>query len=226
MRVYISGMSSTGKSTLINYIKEHQEMFEALLELRSQRYGIKPGSIIYVEEVAREFFKENSKGYSSYEDLLKNYGDCMEYWGELISYYGRYIREKCCESNYIYIIDRGPIDYKINLTLNYASGTAKQMKDYAMDYNKYYEDIRDTCSDELVFMTNPRHVDITEVEQDGFRPAGLIYRRAMEKSLFEMSISQGTNVILLRQATEDRFAQIVYGIKAKLDESIANRRLL
>lgn len=224
MKVYISGMSSTGKSTLINYIKEHQDIFEALLELKSYQRQIKFNETTYIEEVARKFFEDNNRGYATYEELLKNYGDCMEYWGELIDHY-REIDRKCCARNCIYIIDRGPIDYKINLTLNYTAGSAKQMKEYAMQYHDYYDKICGVGYDDLVFMTNPYKVDLDSVESDGFRPSGLIYRRVLEQSLFDLAVRQNDNIIMLPNDTDQRFAKVVYGIKAKLDEQFNRRDL-
>ena len=206
MRVFISGMSSTGKTTLINYIKDNLDIFKSFV-------GIK--NIVFMDELARKFFEDHNKGYSTYEELLCNYRDCLDYWEDLIKEFNNSMHNTNA-SNYIYIIDRAPIDYRINLTLNYTAGTPKEMAQAADSYDNLYHRIWLTSPSDLIFMTNPKLAD-TEVEDDGFRPMSLQYRRSLEKSLFEMA-SKDTSVIMLPSSTEKRFVKVVNEINKKLED--------
>lgn len=206
MRVFISGMSSTGKTTLINYIKDNLDIFKAFV-------GIK--NVVFIDEIARKFFEEHNKGYSTYEKLLCNYRDCLDYSEELIDEFNNSMHDTNA-SNYIYIIDRAPIDYRINLTLNYTAGSSKEMTWAAEYYDNLYHRIWSTSPSDLIFMTNPKLAD-AGVYDDGFRPIGLQYRRHLEKSLFEMA-AKDTSVILLPSSTEKRFAKVVNEINKKLED--------
>lgn len=202
MRVYISGACSTGKTTLVNYIKSNLELFKSLI-------GIK--NVVIIDELARKFFEQNNKGYASYSDLLKHYDDTMDYWSELICEFRRVIGD-CAASNYVYIIDRGPIDYSVNLTLNYISGNKKQLESRAREYSSMMDRLNESL-DSLTFMTQSD----SAVEDDGFRPTNLIYKRNLELELFKLANRGNSNIIYLPDSTESRFAKIVHEIYYNLE---------
>lgn len=203
MRVYISGVCSTGKTTLVNYIKDNLELFKSLI-------GVK--NVVIIDELARKFFEQNNKGYETYAELLKHYDDAMDYWSELITEFKK-VSGECSASNYVYIIDRGPIDYSVNLTLNYIAGSKKQLESRAREYASLMDRLTGSY-DSLTFMTHPDY----EVEEDGFRPTELLYKRTLEIELFRLANRGNSDIIYLPGSTEARFARIVHEVYSRFED--------
>lgn len=195
MHIYISGMSNTGKTTMINGLKD-------LLKRKPL-----PLPITFVEELSRNYFKEHNYGHKSYADLLLDYESCFEYWKGLIAEFES-TRKYFDLPRYICIFDRGPIDYRVNLILNYSAGSEELMKKYNMDFASLYASIEDPGLLDYTFSTSTTLSE--DLTADGFRPTDMNYRRSMEKILFDLANgNQPNHRMNLPSSTEDR-VRIIY----------------
>lgn len=201
MRVFISGVSCSGKTTLLRDLKnalgDPNKIFCAKVK--------------WTEELARKFFEDHNLGHDTYESLLSNYDDSMKYWSMLINEFKKQIMyDGNCLGQLIFY-DRGPTDYLINATMNYYAGTPEQMSQYRADYLAMKEAIYNLPlrEDDLIFMTNPHNVLSTEVESDGFRPVGVLHRRPIEKVMFELVYDNNDKIIKLPYDQSERINMII-----------------
>jgi len=208
MIITISGAASTGKTTLI----------EELKQVTSNRKEIK-----YYGEFIRTLFEEHYKDkYDSYADLLQ--GDPLDIIA-LHKETARLFNEVLwsnTNSHEILIFDRSPIDISIYLYLNlipYLNFDNEYSIQIFKEYRKAVVYISRCTQDFLnhrptIYYTRPFPQD--NIVDDGFRPTSLNKRRSLEIDLFNQTFySLPEAISILPDNLEDRVAMITQAIICK-----------
>jgi len=204
MIITVSGAACTGKTTILEYIKD-------IVKQKGYCWDY----VHFYEEFIRTMFDEKySSKYESFADLLQ--GDPLDII-QLHKDTARKFNDVLWSSDTrtdILIFDRCPIDINIYMYMNVAPYLDDSNIRY--EYRKAAAYVRRCIDDFLnhdpkMFFTRPFS---DEVEQDGFRPMSLINRRSLELSLFDKEFFSHPGVILLPDSLEDR--------KEMLDEIFEN----
>lgn len=199
MIITVSGAGCTGKTTLLNELKN--TLGNSIEGKKIHCYG----------EFIRTFFdKKYSYKYESFEDLLK--GDLIDII-DIHKDTARYFNEVLWSSNQddILIFDRSPLDIAIYLYMN-----TSQYLDVDKDVEllkKYREASRYIyrCSESFI-KNNPRILYARPfsdtIENDGFRPMSLLGRRELELSLFDKEFLSLPGAIILPSELWERISLI------------------
>lgn len=210
MIVTLSGAGCTGKTTLLNFMKDN---------LGKEYQG---KNVSYHEEFIRNLFAEiYQEKYNTYEDLLLgDIGDILDLHRYSADYFDS-IMDRVDDSE-IAIFDRAPLDISAYLFMNYYQRT-KYIDVNNHITSKFYNTIQyvnNICKkykekDPLVFYTT---ADISiPVKRDGFRPIALINNRDIEIKLFDLiftGLNSGT--IILPNGVEKRYNIITDAIDSRL----------
>lgn len=209
MLIYIPGMSSTGKTTLLNRIRELSEdgLFQKIL-------GLPPHKVEFIAEFTRSVFKQEAPAYMTYEDLISHPRECLIFQQRV----AEALKWKMQTTPYnvpdrIFICDRAPIDYRINLMLNYNTGDPEWMKELEDHYRAIDWDFSQLPEADFTFMTNP-YSNWNKVEYDGFRPEKYAYRRVIEEQAFKLA-SAVSGIRILPDGVDDRVGFIIRSIILK-----------
>ena len=174
MIISISGPSSTGKTTLINHIKE------------KGRLG-KYNNIVVINEVIRDIFKNDFlPKVGSMENMMKNKEYVLQWVkrvGESSSMHIEKEISKCNDDNTLIILDRCIIDHFIYSIMH----TAK----FDIPLDEYYKVISSYKLSkqkiDYIFLTSIPENDFYDV--DGVRPQDWAETRNLENELFQLLFS-------------------------------------
>lgn len=206
MLIYISGMSCTGKTMLMNTLKEFckEGLFQKII-------GVKDNPVEFVTEFTRSVFREQAPAHLRYEDLISNPQECLVFHQRV----AEALRLKLGRTAYnnpdrLFIFDRAPIDYRINLLLNYNTGDPEWMAELSSHYLAIDRMLADLPKGHFTFMTNPDS-PMNRMEYDGFRPEKYAYRRVVEYQYFRLA-SKLPEVRILPDGVTDRLGFICRSI--------------
>lgn len=192
MIITISGAACTGKTTLINCLKNR------LVDTR----------VKYYEEFIRTMFdKKYSSKYSSFQDLLLGdsqdiidiHRDTAEYFIDLIRNYE--------DDSTIMIFDRSPIDIAIYLYLNIRDSLidTKVAAAYETAANYIRECILEFIHYNPTMLYTRPFKDV--IDDDGFRPQSLIIKRELEVYMFDRAFGE-IDAVSLPPELEERVSTI------------------
>lgn len=180
MFIALSGPASTGKTTLINKLMEHEDKLKDIL-------GVK--KVVSVSETARKIFDEEFKEtYVTFENLVNDDLDIMRFQNMVAKdQIEKFHQEYMYNNDTLYLLDRGPLDTMIYTSLNYHHLKSNVVKNLVRDI---YEDTmvrlldtyRKSNDSGYYFCT----VGSSDVIDDGFRPLSYINRRNAELVAFDM----------------------------------------
>lgn len=209
MLIYISGMSSTGKTTLMHELESVFQDKKFIFSI----LGIPEHEPDFISEVTRSLFRSTAPAYMDFNMLISNPEEYLFFMDKVFQkiqneIYSTYYRNP----NRLVFCDRAPIDYRINLSLNYNNGDPEMMEHLKEHYLRLDGNFS-RLPKGLIFMTNP-HKGLTEVEYDGFRPEKYAYRRAIEKQYFQIA-SKSPDVSILPEGVIDRVGFIIRSIILK-----------
>ena len=189
MIITISGASCTGKTTLLNNVRE-------LVTDGSREV------CIYEEFIRKLFISLYVDKYDNFSDLLRNPLDTIELHKETARHFNDILWSS--DLNSILVFDRSPIDIAIYMYLNVRPylGDSEIMKEFRNAANYVHRCIEDFMNhDPLILYTRPFD---SEVEEDGFRPQSLIQQRELEVALFDKEFLSKPGVHVLPSKLEDR----------------------
>ncbi|MCM1221849.1 MAG: ATP-binding protein [Lachnospiraceae bacterium] len=206
MLIFISGMSCTGKTTLINTLEEmgKQGLLQKIL-------GKPDYPIEVVKELTRTMFYELCPVWMTYKDLIAHPSDYMTFIHRVADRFDSLVRKySSYDKDRIIIFDRAPIDYRINLLLNYNNDNPTEMNDLASHYLEVDTIFSKVPNGDYLFMTNPNS-PMNKMEYDGFRPKDYSHRRIIEYQYFRL-VSQLPDTIILPDGVTDRIGFIIRSI--------------
>lgn len=206
MLVYISGMSCTGKTTLIEELKSMSE--RGILQ---KILGFPDNKVEFISELTRSTFHRIVPNCMSFETLISNPSEYLAFMEKVFQDFKRELGTKYINSyNHLVFCDRAPIDYRINLMLNYNNGDPDIMKALGSYYLSLDEAFSQLPEGNFLFMTDPLSIR-NHMEYDGFRPEKYSYRRLVEKQYFLLA-SKLSSVRLLPDGLYDRVGFICRSI--------------
>lgn len=173
--VQILGPSSSGKTTLINHVKENIDYYEKL-----------SGKSIRIEDEysRRVFSSEYSRDYDTFEDLIsdpvRNY-DFQKYVNGIVT---RHESKYIDEPDTILLCDGGSISNLVYLSLAYKHLPTKKLR---VSSKKLYDKAKSNTEGlfslcDSLYLSTPNQPSV--VEHDGFRPETLLNYRNEELDLF------------------------------------------
>lgn len=195
MIITISGAACTGKTTLLNKIRELA---------KESNQDIK----CYGEFIRLMFDDKYSDKYRDFADLLNgNPMDIINIHKDTAKYFNEVLW-----SNNLYdaniIFDRSPLDISIYLYMNLQGylDNAVVMEEYRRaSYYIYNASQNFMKYKPTMFYTRPFS---SKIEDDGFRPMSLIHRRELELSLFDKEFLSLPGVHLMPSGLEDRLEYV------------------
>lgn len=194
MIVTVSGASCTGKTTILDYVKDSID-----------KRKIYSDHIFTYGEFIRDKFEENySSKYESFADLLQgNPYDIIALHKDTARKFNDVLWSSDT-TNDILIFDRCPIDINIYMYMNIAPYLDDHGVRYA--YRKAAAYVS-RCIDDFL-NHNPRMLYTrpfsAEVERDGFRPTSLIDRRELEVALFDKEFYSLPGVLVMPDSLDAR----------------------
>lgn len=192
MIITISGAACTGKTTLLESIKER------VVSSSHKRVHC------YAEFIRSSFDDHYSNKYKDFADLLS--GDPVDII-DIHKETARLFNEILWSSNLddILLFDRSPLDISIYMYLNIKDHLILNndiIHKYRAASNYVHRCISDFLNhNPIVYYARP-FSDI--VEEDGFRPTSLIDRRELELSFFDKEFLSLPNVHILPDSLSDR----------------------
>lgn len=192
--ITISGPSSTGKTTLLNILKE------------------KLPNVHFYDEFIRIFIQENNIDLTNIENDPKQLFDfqiqlCI------------YTQDKFYEIMHrreISIIDRSSLDCIVYLLLNYANLNNQDKLRYCDLLHKYITKMN--TINQFIDINYMTQVDINKSylpENDNFRLTPYISQRALEIELFQL-VALNSNIVLLPNNINERVNIIFKNVMSKI----------
>lgn len=192
MIITISGPSSTGKTSLIENLRKHQEYLESLVQM----------PVVFGNESVREVVSSQYK-LKSLQDIFKDQEESLKLQFKVAEYnkslYSSIIKDNHC----LYIFDRGPLDNLIYTLLCFNNCSSDLMLKYANDFSNYCA-LNQWLSEniDLILLTKPDDA-VLSPEDDGFRPDLFSLLRCVETELFKL-VFRGLKVVDLPSDHNDR----------------------
>ena len=199
MIIAISGPSSTGKTTLVQSLKNYKGLIESILGRQVYFKGedireMLPADAVLDEvladsQVAMELqFKIIESNIERYMDLLKN-------------------------PHIAYICDRCPLDNVVYMILNYMRTSPELALKYAADFRKYGSIAKSLTSYvERIYLTKNDN-SMLKAEPDGFRASFYDTFRALEVELFNGYFDNLPTVKVLPSESADRLNFLLNDLK-------------
>lgn len=206
MLIYISGMSSTGKTTLLEELGRMSErgFLQKIL-------GFPDNEVEFISELTRSNFYKIAPASMNFEMLVSNPSDYLAFMKKVFQDLNHELGTKYINSyDRLVFCDRAPIDYRINLMLNYNNGDPDTMRELGSCYLSLDEAFSKLPEGRFVFMTDPLS-SRNHIKYDGFRPEKYFYRRLVERQYFLLA-SKLPNVKLLPDGLYDRVGFICRSI--------------
>lgn len=202
MIVNISGASSTGKTSLVETLKQHHK---PLLE------SIFNGSVVFGQESIREVASIQYSG-RSLQDIFQNKEDSLKIQFDVARYNYELYTELIKRKDVLYIFDRGPIDNLVYTMLCYNTSPVEIMAKYSKDFSKYCALNRSIAKyADLVFLTKADNL-VDAPEDDGFRPQLFSLLRKAETELFSVILDK-PDVIELPSDCNERLVTFFGSLK-------------
>lgn len=200
MIVAVSGVSGTGKTSLMQELQKYSDSIKSL----GYRVEFHP-------ELIRQYTV--NKGLLSLTDIMSDTESAYKLQSEVIDYaIDKYqeMQRNSVGNNIIYIVDRSPLDSLVYLILNYSRCSEDVIGRYKYHFEEYSTKAK-VCYDlviDRVYLSLPEYSTRFQIDDDGYRPIEYSTRRSLEIELFNILFTD-TKVLRLPSTTSDRI-RVIY----------------
>lgn len=173
MIITVSGPSSTGKTSLVERLKDYTSLLES----------ISGRNIVFGQEGIKEIAETEYSG-RSLQDIFQNKEESLKIQFRVAELNLRLYTDMLKHDENLYIYDRGTLDNLIYTILCYNACSQAVMTNHAEDFSRYCALNRSLAKFvDLVFLTKVDNL-IDRPEEDGFRPELFTVLRKTETELF------------------------------------------
>ena len=198
MIITISGPSSTGKTSLLESLKDYQDFIE--------RVAKRP--VVFGKESIREVVSQRY-GQKSLQDIFADPEESIKLQFEVARYNQDLYASLMKNSDVLHIYDRGPLDNLIYTLLCYNSAPEKLLQKYSKDFSKYCALNRalSNCINTIFLTKIDYYMD--HPEDDGFRPELFSALRKVEIELFNTIFEKNNRVVNLPSSSSERLSAVL-----------------
>lgn len=210
MIICISGPSSTGKTTLINELKDYKELIELI-------YGI--GRVQFSTEYIRDYVEKEYPN-KTFDEIISVPENAIQLQFKIADItYNEFIR-MLKDRSVLYICDRCPLDNLVYNILNYHCNDRDLMIKYSEEFSRTCSIVRSLSNYvDRIYLTQVDVSNEKSVVKDGFRPESYEYRRQLEVELFNSIFEFNPKVCKIPSSRNDRISTILQDLSI-----ILNRR--